>query len=534
MAKNDEGFFTQSLQEDLENLERYIQEYSLFLPLAVFSINPMGVIVDVNQAGKDITKYEETELIGRGVDFLFSQKKSIDNLFKKTLEKGGVKNKELDLVNKDGKKMPVRVSSSARKDQDDNVIGSFIAVSDITEIKKFQEKLEEKVRDRTKELEETKDKLAKTLEETKDAKEKVENEKNKTMAIISNLVDPIIILDQESKILLFNPEAKEIFGLGQSSLGKKINKKNNYSLENFKKVIKKDYTVTSGEELESRNSDEEEVEIEHQGDNLTYRVVTTKVYDNKNKFIGTMKIFSDLTREKRINRLKTEFVSIAAHQLRTPLSAIKWAIKMILDGDTGKINEDQRDLLKKGFESNERMIKLVNDMLNVSRIEEGRLEYNFEKENFKETYKTVVGSLKNKIKEKNVNFDIKEPQKIPYVYIDREKIRLVLQNLLENAVKYTPENGKITLEIKKNKKNLVIRIKDNGVGIPKKDQEKLFSKFFRAENVIKMQTDGNGLGLFIAKNVVKKHGGDIECNSEEGRGTEFIIHLPLNNKKEDK
>ena len=530
MADQEKKNFSENLQEDLENLERYIQEYSLFLPLAVYSVNPMGVIVDVNQAGKAISSYEEIELIGKNIEVLFSQKKKINNLFQETLKKGEVKNREMELKTKNNKKIPVRVSSAARKDQEDNVIGCFIAVNDITEIKKFQEKLEEKVKKRTQELEKTKDKLAETLKETKETKDKVESEKNKTMAIISNLVDPIIIMDARDKLNLLNPEAKNVFGFSDSQIGEKVNSKNNYSMENFKDLASKDFKVTPGKELDSKNPEEEEVEIEYEGEKMTYKVITTKIYNNKKKCIGTMKVFSNLTREKRINRMKTEFVSIAAHQLRTPLSAIKWAIKMILDGDTGEVTEDQRDLLKKGFESNERMIKLVNDMLNVTRIEEGRLQYNFKKDNFEEAYKTVTNNLQGKIEEKNIDLKINKPQKMPRVYMDKEKIRLVLQNLLENAIKYTPENGRVTFTIKAGKKHLTVKVKDNGVGIPEKDQKKLFSKFFRAQNVKKMQTDGTGLGLFIANNIIKKHEGEIKCDSEEGKGTEFSFSVPINKK----
>ncbi len=529
--KKEEQFFSENLQEDLENLERYIEEYSLFLPLAVYSVNPVGIIVDVNQTGKELSKYQEIELIGQDIEIIFKNPKKIKKFFNQTLKKGSIKNREMILVTKNKKEIPVRASASIRQDQEGNIIGCFIALNDITEIKKFQTKLEDKVKQRTEELEKTKNKLAKTLEETKEAKRKVEGEKNKTSAIISNLVDPIIIIDQEDKINLYNPKAKEIFGFTKSSIGKKVKKKDNYSMENFKEILKKDYEIKKGKDMEPANPKEEELIIEHQGDKLTYKIITTKVYDSKKRCIGTMKTFSDLTREKRINRLKTEFVSIAAHQLRTPLSAIKWAIKMILEGDTGPINQDQREILTKGFESNERMIKLVNDMLNVSRIEEGRLQYNFAKTNFKEVYETVVGNVKSKIKEKNIKFNIKKPDKMPSVYMDKEKIRLVIQNLLENAVKYTPVNGTVTLEIQKQKKNLRIKAKDNGVGIPEKDQKKLFSKFFRAENVKKMQTDGTGLGLFIANNIIKKHGGEIHFKSEEGKGTEFYFYLPLNQTK---
>ncbi len=395
-------------------------------------------------------------------------------------------------------------------------------------LEKNKEVLEKNVEERTKKLEKTKDKLVKTLEKTQEAKKRADNEENKTSAIISNLVDPIIIINPNNKISLFNPKAKEIFGFSKSDIGKKVDKSDYYSMENFKKVIDKDYQVIKDKDMEPKNLQEEELNIEYEGNTLTYKIITTKVYDNKKRSIGTMKIFSDLTREKRINRLKTEFVSIAAHQLRTPLSAIKWVLKMVLEEDTGPLNEEQEDALKKGFKSNERMIKLVNDMLNVSRIEEGRLEFNFTKTNFKEVYETATNNLKNKIKEKSIKFDIKKPTKIPSVYIDKERIRMVIQNLLDNAIKYTPNNGTVTLEIKKIKDKLKIRVKDNGVGIPQKDQQTLFTKFFRAENVKKMETSGNGLGLFIANNIVKKHNSKIYFESTEGRGTEFYFYLPLN------
>ena len=243
-----------------------------------------------------------------------------------------------------------------------------------------------------------------------------------------------------------------------------------------------------------------------------------------------MKIFYNLTREKMLDKLKSEFISIAAHQLRTPLSAIKWVIKMVLDGDVGKITEEQKKLLFKGYQSNERIIELVNDMLNVSRIEDGRFGYSYQKENFEEALQIVMDSLENRIKEKSIKFEVKKNAKVPEIFMDKTKMVLVLQNLIENAVKYTPEFGKILVNLEVGKNFLKVRIKDNGVGIPKKDQEKMFSKFFRAENVMRMQTEGSGLGLFIVKNVIQKHGGEINFTSEEGMGTEFVFTLPLENK----
>ncbi len=380
---------------------------------------------------------------------------------------------------------------------------------------------------KVKELERSEKAMLNIFSDLKEERKRSVEAHNKVVAIINNFIDPIIVIDKESKISLLNPAAKYVFKLIDSDLGKKIIKDNNYSLNNFKKIIRKSYKVKSSKEIKSHDPNEEEVVIEYEGQELTYKVISAEVLDNENKYLGTMKIFYNLTREKMIDRMKSEFISIAAHQLRTPLAAIKWTIKMVLDQDAGRINKEQQGLLVKGYKSNERVICLVNDMLNVSRIEEGRFNYTFSNFNFKELLDMVIGSLDNQIKEKRINFLLQIPKKLPTVYMDKEKITLVLQNILENAVKYTPEFGKVEVKVEKKEKFLKVIIKDNGVGIPAEDQHKLFTKFFRGANVMRMQTEGSGLGLFIVKNIMQRHGGKISCQSKEGQGTEFILILPI-------
>lgn len=374
----------------------------------------------------------------------------------------------------------------------------------------------------------------KAFADLSDVERNLEKEHRKTAAIISNFIDPIIVIDKDKKISFLNPAAKEIFGFIETDLGKIISSSNNYSMENFRKLIKNNYTVKDSKLIKSNNPDEEEVVIKNNSQELTYKVITARVLSEKNESLGVMKIFYNLTREKMIDKLKSEFISIAAHQLRTPLSAIKWAIKMILDGDVGALNNEQQELLKQGYASNERIIALVNDMLNVSRIEEGRFGYSFNKDSFEESLNIVTKSLENQINNKKIKLVVSLPKNLPMVFMDKQKMTLVLQNLIENAVKYTPEYGKIEVKVKNNKTELEVKVKDNGIGIPKADQEKLFSKFFRAENVIRMQTEGSGLGLFIVKNIIEKHGGKIVCKSDEGKGTEFTFTIALDNADEKK
>ncbi len=438
---------------------------------------------------------------GNAAHLLINREKLLADETRKLDRETKLRKKELDKLNKAARLL-------AKRDK---------------ELIKINQQLDKKIR----ELENSERSLMRAFNDLQTERRKAEEEKSKTDAIISNFIDPIIVVDKEGRLSRFNPAAREIFGLRDNDIGVKISKENNFSMENFRKIIKREYKVVKEKNLDDNESLLEEVIIKIGNKEFTYKVVTSKVINIRNEFLGTMKIFYNITREKMIDKLKSEFISIAAHQLRTPLSAIKWVIKMVLDGDAGKLNEEQEKLLFKGYQSNERVIELINDMLNVSRIEEGRFGYSFSTSSFDEVLDIVVGSLENKIKENHQKLIIKKPKKLPKIYMDKEKMILVLQNLLENAVKYTPEYGTIEVGVEVGKELMKVKIKDNGVGIPKKDQDKLFSKFFRADNVIRMQTEGSGLGLFIVKNIIEKHGGSIICHSEEGKGTEFIFTLPI-------
>lgn len=351
-------------------------------------------------------------------------------------------------------------------------------------------------------------------------------EKNKISSIISNFTDPIIFIDFKGSISLFNDATKKILGFNDKVVGLKILDKDNYSLNNFKGAISSNFEIKKTFDEEG-NKIEEEIEIDYLSQKRVYKIKTAIVSDESKAVYGYLKIFYDLTREKAIDKMKSEFISIAAHQLRTPLSAIKWVIKMILDGDAGKLNEEQTELLSKGYSSNERIIGLVNDLLNVSRIEEGRFGYIFKKDDFEEIIKIVLENVENIVKVNNLKLTVNKPDKFPKIYMDKERVGIVLQNLVDNAIKYTPAFGKIDINFSLEKRFLKGSVKDNGVGIPEQEKAKLFTKFFRASNVMRMQTEGSGLGLFIVKNIIEKHGGQVEVNSQEGKGTEISFTLPL-------
>ena len=229
-----------------------------------------------------------------------------------------------------------------------------------------------------------------------------------------------------------------------------------------------------------------------------------------------------------VNRLKTEFVSIVSHQLRTPLTGIKWTIDLIKQEKDFSATKRQIEKLEIIQESNQRMINLVNDLLNISRVEQGRLNINPETLCLKKTIKSLIDEYKNFLKANNVKLLFTSEGNISPVFIDRQGIELVLRNLMDNAIRYTKGEGKVKINLFKKGTSIRCEIKDNGVGIPEDDYKRIFQKFFRSQNVMKYQTQGTGLGLFIAKSVITSAKGKIGFKSKINNGTTFWFELPIN------
>lgn len=243
--------------------------------------------------------------------------------------------------------------------------------------------------------------------------------------------------------------------------------------------------------------------------------------------VGAIEVFHDITKEQSIDRAKTEFVSLASHQLRTPLTAIRWNLEMLLQDEMGKLNKAQRQTIKEIYEVNLRLIELVKALLSVARIELGTFALEPQLVNLISLAKEVLFELKPQIFQKKLRLSQHYDKKIPMIPMDPDITRIIFQNLLSNAVKYTPPGGKVALGIDIDKKHVMITVADSGLGIPKNQQDKVFTKLFRADNVREQETDGTGLGLYIIKSVVDTSKGRIWFESEEGKGTTFFVRLPL-------
>jgi signal transduction histidine kinase len=242
----------------------------------------------------------------------------------------------------------------------------------------------------------------------------------------------------------------------------------------------------------------------------------------------TLRLEKANTQLKKLDKAKSEFLSIASHQLRTPLAAIKGYISMILDGDYGKINPKIEKAVQNIYNSNERLVKLVNNLLNVSKIESGKIKMNYEKIQLEDVISETVSELKIKAEEKKLKINWHKPKSVlPFVIVDRSRIKQVFLNVIDNAIKYT-RKGSISIKAKIQDEKYIIEISDTGRGVPKEDFHRLFDSFTRGEIGFLDHTEGAGLGLYIAKKFVEAHKGEISVESQgKNKGSTFYIELPI-------
>ncbi len=240
------------------------------------------------------------------------------------------------------------------------------------------------------------------------------------------------------------------------------------------------------------------------------------------------KLKKEVSQLKELNENKSDIISITAHQLRTSLSALKWIFKMFIDRDVGELTNEQNELMQKAYVSNERMLVLVNDLLTLSHSEDAFIKYNFKKINIIHTIEQTIFEFSGELSKKGIELIFLKPEEsFPELNCDEEMIRVVIQNLIENAIKYSNKGGKIFISLKQEDHNIIMSVHDSGIGIEEEDKPSIFKKFFRSEKAKVKDPIGSGLGLFTTKNIVEKHNGKIWFEKTDGDGTTFFVSLPI-------
>lgn len=231
----------------------------------------------------------------------------------------------------------------------------------------------------------------------------------------------------------------------------------------------------------------------------------------------------------QVDTAKSEFVSWASHQLRTPITSVKWRSEMLLKGKVGELNDKQRGYIEEIYHGNERMIKLVGSLLSMAHIEMGKFKIVVKQVDIKSLLSDIIKEQQQEIEKRNQTVTINEANPTPAIFSDPILITNIFQNLLSNAIKYTPVNGQISCTIKTQEGKVQFEFKDNGIGIPEAEQKRIFEKTFRASNALEQNREGNGLGMYIIKGMIEALGGKIWFKSKLNEGTTFYLELPVKN-----
>jgi PAS domain S-box-containing protein len=397
-------------------------------------------------------------------------------------------------------------------------------------------RLQIKTGDEIEELANTFNSMAANLQE---AFHKLENDKNiisaernKIALTLASIADIVITTDLNKNITIFNKAAEKLTGLReQDVLGKKITD----IIKLYKKDKTSNLTEVSVDEYCPITSDCNEGVVFSasrlllktvNGNEKFINIITGKIKDGAATNLCCILTLHDVTKEEELETMKLDFVSITAHELRTPLTSIRGYLSLFMMQEIN-LNEQQKKFLTRVTISTEQLIALVENILNVSRIERGMLSIDIQKIDWLPIVTEIVNSLKDRAIDKHIEVSFIQPiDKLPQVYADKFRISQVLTNLIANAVNYTHENGKIEVSVEQKDNELITHIKDNGEGIPKEALPHLFTKFFRVSGQLEQGSKGTGLGLYISKAIIEAHQGRMYAESELGKGSTFSFTLP--------
>lgn len=416
----------------------------------------------------------------------------------------------------------------------------------------LERKVEERTKDLVKKAEEAKDAERAAFNIASDLKyeeEKLVEEKMRAENLASDLVkfklaldnasDQVIITDPSGTVVYGNKAVERITGYTtEEALGKKAGALWKYPMpteyyKNFWHTIADLKQPFIGEIQNKRKN----------GEIYTAMISVSPVFDKDRNTLFYVGLERDITKEKEIDKAKSEFISLASHQMRTPLTVINWYSEMLLGGDAGELNEKQKEYFTEVHAAGQRMNGIIKSFLHILRLETGMVVVNPVPISLQDIARSIVKEAKADPQKRRLTIIERYQEPLPLVKADTELVRVILQNLISNAIKYSPEELEVAVSLDSVKKgnvvagktasedSVLVSVHDAGIGIPTNDRDKIFTKFFRSDNARKQDPNGNGIGLYMTKFMVDIVGGIVWFESEEGKGTTFYLLLPLEGKK---
>jgi PAS domain S-box-containing protein len=386
---------------------------------------------------------------------------------------------------------------------------------------------------------ETKAALFNILEDIKESERKFQEERDRSQAIISSMGEGLVVIDRNYKIIMTNKTADSLL---EAPLGGMIGR----DAKEVVTILKGEQEISADERPAAKTFKTGETVVIKLEDNYYLKLPSGKKFPAEiistplrgDGIMAAVVIFQDITKEKSLDEAKSSFISIASHQLRTPLTSIRWYAEMLDSEDTGPLNKDQKEFVGRVYGGALKLNEVINLLLSLARIESGKTQQELVKINFDTFTQDIVKELDPLLKQKKLKVETilpKEP--LPEISYDASILRQMVTNLLSNSIRYTNNEGKIEIKIEKMPGSIVYSVKDDGIGVPDKQKDKIFNKFFRAENAMSKVPDGSGLGLSLVKALVEMNKGSVWFESpalwvdkdgkEEKKGTVFHFTIPI-------
>jgi signal transduction histidine kinase len=357
----------------------------------------------------------------------------------------------------------------------------------------------------------------------------VEGGKGELDSLIASVIDPLIIYNVDFKVTFFNAAAEQLFHLNAQTVIGHVLSPRDVSAPGWQVLTQAVFPSLAPRVIAKSHEGEHPqiFDLTFTDPELELCVITSPILDKEGKTTGFLKIIHDETPQAAALRSKTEFVTIASHQFRGPMTDISWALQA-LSADAS-MSETSKAIVNNALAASQGLIRRIEDLLNVAKMEEGRAGYAFEDADIADFVGKVIAEVLPATHKAGIKVYFDRPtEPLPHVMIDSRQLSVALVNLLENAIRYNVESGEVFVRVDRveGKPFVRVSVRDTGIGIPPEAIDKLFKKFFRADNALQSQTEGSGLGLYIAKSIVNAHGGELWAESELGRGTIMQFTLP--------
>lgn len=343
------------------------------------------------------------------------------------------------------------------------------------------------------------------------------NEKSRTLTILNCMSEGVIATNNSGQIILLNPVASQMLRLRPELIGKSV--KSNLNNDRLEEKILASLQSNGGGHSITR------FDVDISG-GRTLQPSISSIQDDNGEILGSVTVLVDITEEKKIEKMKSEFVRLVSHELKAPLGAIEGYLNLIVEGLTANNPDKERDIIKRSKDKAHNLIEMINDLLDLSKTERKITEKEIKSLNIKEILQETIDFYKNEANEKGITIEFETDQNLGRVRGVYEELSRVFANLISNAIKYTPDNGLVQIKVLQQSHRISISVVDSGIGISSEALLRIFDEFYRAENAIQNKISGTGLGLSIAKKIVNDHKGFIDAKSKLSEGSTFTVVLP--------